>query len=108
MINLNCNKSNKIYLSASTSTLNIALLELGYLFCAKYKYISLKYGLVTYPTCISFMVTGRCVPFNTFLCMIFKILSISICFGKYFCTKLLVLTKSAYPGDPSTLDLSGL
>ena len=100
-ISLNSSESNKTYFSASVSTLCIALVELGNLFCAKYKYISLKYGLFKYPTCISFMVTRRCVPFNTFLCMIFKILSMSVCFGKYFCTRLLVLIKSANSGGSS-------
>ena len=106
--NLNNNESSNIYLSPSTSMLHIALLELGNLFCAKYKYMSLKYGLSRYSACISFMVTGRWVPFNTFLCIIFKILSTSVCFGKYFWTILLVLIKSASSGGSSNWDLSGL
>ena len=101
VISLNSNESNKIYLSTSTSTLHIELFELGNLFCAKYRYISLQCGLFKYPTCISFMVSGRGVPFNTFLCMIFKMLSMSVCFGKYFCTRLLVLIKSANSGGSS-------
>ena len=101
VISLNSRESSKIYLSTSTSTLCIALLELGNLFCAKYRYKSLKYGLFKYSACISFMVTGKCVPFNIFLCMIFKILSMSVCFGKYFCITLLVLIRSANSGGSS-------
>ena len=56
-----------MYLSANTSTLCIVLLEVGNLFCARYKYKSLKYELFKYPTQISFIVTGRWVPFSTFL-----------------------------------------
>ena len=56
-----------MYLSANVSTLCIALLELGNLFCARYRYKSLKYGLFKYPAHISFIVTGRWVPVNTFL-----------------------------------------
>ena len=39
---VNNNESNKIYLSAKVSTFLIAALELGNLFWAQYKYISLK------------------------------------------------------------------
>ena len=78
VISLNSNESNKIYLSTSASTLHIALFELDNLFCAKYRYISLKYGIFKYPTCISFIVTGRCVPFNTFFSMIFKMVSMFV------------------------------
>ena len=46
--------------------------------------MSLKYGLIKYPACISFTVTGKCVPFKTFLCIIFNILSISACLVKTF------------------------
>ena len=38
-----------IYLSAHVSPCLIALLVLGNLFCARYKYMSLKYGLIRYP-----------------------------------------------------------
>ena len=72
VVSLNNNESNNIHLFASTSTLHIALLELCNLFCVKYKYKSLKYELFRYHACISLFVTGRCVPFNTFLCIIFK------------------------------------
>ena len=41
--NLNNNESNKMNLSVSVSTLHMAILLLGNLFCAKYKYRSLKY-----------------------------------------------------------------
>ena len=107
VITLNSSESNKKYLSASTSTLHVALFELGNLFCVKYRYISLKYGLFKYPTCIPFMVTGRCVPFKTLLCMIFKILSMSVHFGNYFCTRLLVLIK-ANSGGSINYNFSGL
>ena len=45
---------------------------LGNLFCIRYKYTSLKYGLIKYPACISFTVTGKCVPFRAFLFIIFN------------------------------------
>ena len=106
VFNLNNNESSNIYLSANVSTLCIVLLELGNLFCARYRCKSLKYGPFKYPACISFIVTGRWVPFNTFLWIIFKILSISVCLGKYFCTILLVLTKSANSGGSTSCDLS--
>ena len=101
VISLNSIEYNKTYLSASVSTLHIALFDFGNLFCANYWYISLKYGLLKYPSYISFMVTGGGVPLNTFFCIIFKILSMSVCFGKYFCTGLLVLIKSANSGGSS-------
>ena len=40
--NLNNKESSKMSLSAKVSTLHMALLLLGNLFCAKYKYRSLK------------------------------------------------------------------
>ena len=58
-LTLNNNESNRIYFSASTSTLLIDTLEEGSLFCDKYKYISLKYELCKYPTCISFISIGN-------------------------------------------------
>ena len=70
--------------SARASTLHITLFLIGNLFQTKYRYKSLKYGLVKYPAWISFTLTGKCVPFNTFLCIISKSLSISVCFGKKF------------------------
>ena len=42
---LNNNESNITYLSANASVFLIAGLEDGSLFCDKYKYKSLKYGL---------------------------------------------------------------
>ena len=68
-------------------------------------YRSLKYGLFKCPAWISFMVKGRCVPFNTFLWMI---LSISVSCGKYFWTIFSVLTKSINSGGSTNCDLSGL
>ena len=42
--NLNSNESNSVYLCANISTFCIADLVLSSLFCARYKYKSLKYG----------------------------------------------------------------
>ena len=42
---LNSNESNKTYLSASASNFLIADFNDGILFCDRYKYRSLKYGL---------------------------------------------------------------
>ena len=42
---LNNNKSNKTYFSANVSNFLIADFEDGSLFCDRYKYRSLKYGL---------------------------------------------------------------
>ena len=47
------NESSRIYFSASASTLLIAILEEGNLFCDKNKHRSLKYELCKYPSCIS-------------------------------------------------------
>ena len=49
-----------MFLSANTSTLHITILELGNLFYVRYRSKSLKYGLLKYPTCISFIVPGMC------------------------------------------------
>ena len=56
---LNNSKSNKKYLSDKASSFLIADFELGSLFCDKYRYKSLKYGLYKYPTCFSLISTGR-------------------------------------------------
>ena len=53
----------------------------------------MKLGLTKYPACISFAVAGKCVPFNTFLCLTFNILSMSAFLGKNFCTSLPVLIR---------------
>ena len=90
---LNNKNSNRIYFLPNVSIFHIANLVIGNLFCASYKYKSLKYGLIKYPACISFTVTGKCVLFGTFLYIIFNILSISVCFGKNLCTNLPVLTR---------------
>ena len=47
---LNNNESNRMYFSASVSTLFIDALEEDSLFCDIYKYISLKYELCRYLT----------------------------------------------------------
>ena len=56
---LNSNESNRIYFSASVSTLLIAILEEGSLLYDKYKYRSLKYELCKYPACVSLILTGK-------------------------------------------------
>ena len=56
---LNNNESSTTYFSASASIFLITGLEDGNLFCDKYKYKSLKYGLCMYPACISLILTGR-------------------------------------------------
>ena len=68
---LNNNESNNIYFSTNASTFLLAALELGNLFWAKYKYISLKYQLLKYPALISLIVTDKCIPFKTFHWIIF-------------------------------------
>ena len=78
---LNNKVSNNIYFSANDTTCGIVDLVLVNLFCARYKYKSLKYGPIKYPAHISFTVTGKCVPFRTYLCIIFNIFSILAFFG---------------------------
>ena len=70
--------------------------------------MSLKYGLFKYHVCISFIATGRWVPLSNFLCITFKILSLSACFGNNFCARLPVLTKPSHSQGPWKNDLSGL
>ena len=106
--NLNNNESSNIYFSASVSTLQIAVFVLGNLFWAKHWYKSLKYGLIKYPACISFTVTGKIIPLRTFLCITFNILSISACFGKNFCTSLPALIRLSNSCGSWKYDLSGL
>ena len=67
-----------------------------------------KNGLIKYAACISFIVTGKCVPFRTFLCIIFNILSIPACFGKHFCTSFPLSTWLWNSGGYWNNDLSGL
>ena len=68
----------------------------------------MEYELIKYSVFISFTVTGRCIPFRTFLWIIFIILSISTCFSKNFYTNLLVLTRLANSCASWKYDLSGL
>ena len=69
----------------------------------------LKYGLIRYSACISFTVTGKCVPFGAFVHIIFfNILSISAYFGKHFCTNLTVFTRPSNFVGSWKYDLSGL
>ena len=105
---LNNNESNYIHLSGNVSTLQIAVFALGKLFWTRYRYTSLKYGLIKYPTYISFTVTSKCIPLRTFLCTIFNILSISACFSKNFCTSLPVLIRLSNSCGSWKYDLSGL
>ena len=56
---LNSNESSRIYLSASVSTLLIAVLEEDSLLCDKYRYRFLKYEIHKYPTYISLILTGK-------------------------------------------------
>ena len=56
---VNSNESNRIYLSASVSTLLIAILEEGSLLCDKYKYRSLKYEICKYPACNSLILISK-------------------------------------------------
>ena len=56
---LNNSESNKTYFSDKVSNFLIADFELGSLFCDKYRYKSLKYGLYKYPACISLISTGK-------------------------------------------------
>ena len=53
-----------IHIFANVSTFYIADLMLGNLFCARYKYKPLKYGLSKYPAYITFTVTCKCAPFS--------------------------------------------
>ena len=107
-LTLNNNESNRVYFSASASTLLIATLEEGSLFCDKYKYRTLKYELCKYPACISFILTGKWVPFNTFLWITSNILSISVCFGRYLWIKFSLFMRfpnsfSSWKNDLSSL-----
>ena len=56
---LNNKGCNKIYFSANISTFHNFDLVLDNLFCARFKYKSLKYGLIKYHACISFTVTCK-------------------------------------------------
>ena len=106
--NLNNNESSKMYFSANISTLQIAFFVLGNLFWARYRYKSLKYGLLRYPVCISFTDTDKCVPFRAFLYINFSILSISACFSKNFCTSLSVLIRLSNSGGSWKYVLLGI
>ena len=77
---VNNKESNNMYFYANVSTFTIA----DVVFCARYKYKSLKYRLINYPAYISFTVAGKYVPFRAFLCITFNILLISACLAKMF------------------------
>ena len=55
--------------------------------------MSLKYGLTKYSACISFIATGKYVPFSPFVCILLNILLISVCFGKKLCARFPILTR---------------
>ena len=61
------------------------------------RYISLKYKLLKYPACISFIVNGKCIHLSTFFLIISKILSISVCLVK------IVAQYCLYLSNPLTL-----
>ena len=105
---LNNKEPKKIYFSANVSTFHIAYLVLGNIFVLDISINLERYGLIKYPTWISFTVTGIRVSFRTFLCIIFNILSISTCFGKNFCTNLLLLIRPCNSGGSWKYDLLGL
>ena len=105
---LNNSQSSRIYFSASVSILLITNLEEGSLFCDKCKYRSLKYELCKYPACISLISTGKWMPFSTFLWIIFNILSISVCYGKYLWIKFPLFIRSPNSLGSWKNDLSGL
>ena len=90
---LNNNESSNIYFSSSVSTFQIAVFVLYNVFWAKHRYKSLKYGLIKYPSCISFTVAGKCIPLRTFLWIIFNILLKWACRSKKFSTSLPVLSR---------------
>ena len=104
---LNNKECSIIYFSGDVSTFQIAVYVLGNIFWARHKKISLKEGLAKYPVCISFIVTGKYIPLNTFLCIIFNILSISACLGKNFFIRLPVLTRPSNSWGSSKNDLPG-
>ena len=91
--NLNNYESNKINFSTNASTLQIAIFVPSNLFWAKYKYKSLKYGLVKYPVYISFTVTGKCVSLRTFIWIIFNFFIYISLLWLNICTTLPVLIR---------------
>ena len=94
-----------VYFSANVSTFHIADLVLGNLFCGRYKYKSLKYGLIKYPACISYTVTGKCVLFFILLLIFYLYQPVLV---KNICTNLPVLTRPCNSGGSWKYDLSGL
>ena len=96
-----------IYISLLVFLLfQITVFVLGNLFWAKYRYKSLKYGLIKQPACIPFTAIGKCIPLRTFLWIIFNILS--ACFSKNFCTSLPVLIRLSNSCGSWKYDLSSL
>ena len=55
-----------MYFSANVSIFYNADLVLGNLFCTRYKYKSLTYGLIQYPACFPFTVSGKHIPLELF------------------------------------------
>ena len=54
------------------------------------------------------MVSGKCMPVNTFLCITSTNLSMSVCFGKNFCITLVVSSTPTNCDHSLIYDLSGL
>ena len=69
--------------------------------------MSLKYGLNKYPACMYFVVTGKCVPLSTFLCIILIPCQYQFVLVN-FCTRLPVLTIFFNSQGFWKNDLSGL
>ena len=70
VVRLNNKESSIKYLPDNGLVLLIAALNDGTLFWTRYRYTPLTYGPFTYPAWISFIVAGKYVPINTFLCII--------------------------------------
>ena len=101
-------ESNRMDLSTNIFTFLIVILEVGNVFCDKYRKMSLKWELVKYLAWISFISTSKCVPLSTILCFTLSILSISACFGKTFWIRLPLLIRSFNSFGSWNNDLSGL
>ena len=78
VFSLKSNESSNKYISAYVPLLPIAASCDGNLLHVKCKYASLKYEIFKYPVWSSFTVTGKCIAFNTFRCIIFNIAMVFI------------------------------
>ena len=88
-----------VYFSANVSTFHIADLVLGNLFCGRYKYKSLKYGLIKYPACISYTVTGKCVLFFILLLIFYLYQPVLVKTFALICLYSLDLATLVVPGN---------